>query len=162
MVFNVIEKVSDWSGKLFSFTAFIMMAILGYEIIARYVFNAPSIWAPEWVPLLCGIYCIMGGAYTMVSRGHVNVDIIHAKVSQRSRAILDLVTFPIGLVFFVALLYVSARFAWAAAEVFEDSGTTAQTPVWIAKSMLPIGTFLMGIQWISNIILDCRKVFFSK
>jgi TRAP-type mannitol/chloroaromatic compound transport system permease small subunit len=161
-ILGFIEKISDWTGKVFSLTACIMMMILGYEIIARYVFNAPSIWAPEWVPLLCGIYCIMGGAYTMVSRMHVNVDLIYAKASQRSRTILDLITFPIGFVFFVALLYGSVRFAWSSVELFEDSGTTAQTPVWIAKCMLPIGTFLMGIQWISNIILDCRKVFFGK
>jgi TRAP-type mannitol/chloroaromatic compound transport system permease small subunit len=157
LIFGLIEKISDWSGKLFSFTAYIMMFILGHEIIARYVFNAPTVWAPEVVPLLCGIYCAMGGAHTMLMRGHVNVDVVYERVSPKTQAILSIITFPVGLLFFAALLYGSVRFAWASVEVFEDSGTTAQTPVWIAKCMLPIGTFLMALQWITNLILDCRK-----
>ena len=156
-IFGVIEKISDWSGKIFSFTVCIIMFILGLEIIARYVFNAPTAWAPEVVPLLCGIYCAMGGAYTMLIRGHVNVDIVYERASPKTQTILNIITFPVGLLFFAALLYGSVRFALAPIEVFETSGTTAQTPVWIAKSILPIGTFFMALQWISNVILDWRK-----
>ena len=45
--FKVVEAVSDWSGKIFSFIAVIVMAIIGYEVVARYVFNAPTVWATE-------------------------------------------------------------------------------------------------------------------
>ena len=162
MVIKLIENLSNWSGKFFSFTVCLMMIIIGKEVFSRYLFNAPSIWAPEWIPFLCGMYCIMGGAYTMAERGHVNVDLIYDKLSKKRKVILDLITLPIGLLFFVALFYGSARYAWLSIAVFEDSGTTARTPIWIAKVMLPLGTFLMGIQWISNIILDCQNVFFKK
>lgn len=161
MVIKLIETVSSWTGKFFSFAVCVMMIIIAKEVISRYVFNAPSIWAPEWIPVLGGMYCIMGGAYTMKDRGHVNVDLIYNKVSSRRRVILDLITFPIGLLFFAALLYGSSRYAWMSISVFENSGTSARTPVWIAKAMLPLGTFLMGIQWICNIVSDCRKAIFE-
>ncbi len=159
MVIKFIENLSNWSGKIVSFTVCIMMVIIGKEVISRYFFNAPSIWAPEWIPVLCGMYCILGGAYTMASRGHVNVDLIYNNLSDKRKAIFDLITLPVGLLFFAALFYGSARFAWMSIAVFEDSGTTARTPVWIAKAMLPLGTFLMGTQWICNIVLDCQKAF---
>lgn len=162
MIIKWVETISNWSGKFFSFTVCLMMIIIGKEVISRYVFDAPSIWAPEWIPVLCGVYCIMGGAYTMADRGHVNVDLIYDKLSDRTKTIFDLITLPVGLLFFAALLYGSARYAWISISVFEDSGTTAKTPIWIAKAMLPLGTFFMGIQWITNIVLDCRKTFFKK
>lgn len=162
MIIKWVETISTWSGKIFSFTVCLMMIIIGKEVISRYVFNSPSIWAPEWIPVLCGVYCIMGGAYTMAGRGHVNVDLIYEKLSDRMKVIFDLITLPVGLLFFAALLYGSARYAWLSISVFEDSGTTAGTPIWIAKAMLPLGTFFMGIQWISNIVLDWRKAFSKK
>ena len=158
-ILRLIQKTSEVSGKLFSFLAAVMIVILCYEVVARYVFTAPTDWAPELVPFLGGIYCVLGGAFTMRCRGHVSVDILFAKLHPKKQAVLSLMTYPVGFCFFIALLDVSYISAIEAIEVFEDSGTTAKTPIWIAKAFLPIGAFLFGLQWTTSVILDFKEAF---
>ena len=45
---KISEVINLAVGKLFSFFVFIGMAIVVYEVIARYVFTAPSVWAPSY------------------------------------------------------------------------------------------------------------------
>lgn len=160
--FNVVEAVSDWSGKIFSFIAVIVMVIIGYEVVARYVFNAPTIWATETMTYLCGAYYIMGGAYTLHLRGHVNVDVIYGLFSPRKRAIIDLLTFPFFFIFAAALLWTSADFSWSSLELKETTGTVANLPIYPFKIMLPIATFLLILQALCHFIRDFKLAFTGK
>ena len=160
--FNVVEVVSDWSGKIFSFIAAIVMLIIGYEVVARYVFNAPTIWATETMTYLCGAYYIMGGAYTLHLKGHVNVDAIYGIFSPRQRAILDVVTFPFFFIFAAALLWTSADFSWSSLGLKETTGTVANIPIYPFKIMLPIATFLLILQALCHFIRDFKLAFTGK
>ena len=160
--FRIVEAVSDWSGKIFSFIALVVMVVIGYEVVARYIFNAPTIWATETMTYLCGAYYIMGGAYTLHLRGHVNVDAIYGIFSPRTRAILDMVTFPIFFIFTGALLWTSADFSWSSIGLRETTGTVANLPVYPFKIMLPIATFLLILQAVCHFIRDCKLAFTGK
>jgi TRAP-type mannitol/chloroaromatic compound transport system permease small subunit len=160
--FNVVEAVGDWSGKIFSFIAAVVMVIIGYEVVARYVFNAPTIWATETMTYLCGAYYIMGGAYTLHLRGHVNVDAIYGIFSPRTQAILDVVTFPFFFVFTAALLWTSADFSWSSIGLRETTGTVANLPVYPFKITLPIATFLLILQALCHFIQDLKHAVTGK
>jgi TRAP-type mannitol/chloroaromatic compound transport system permease small subunit len=73
---KIIEAINLAVGKLFSFFVFIGMAIVVYEVIARYVFNASSAWAPRYTQRVFAGYFILIGAYTLIKGSHVRVDIL--------------------------------------------------------------------------------------
>ena len=59
---RIIESFNLAIGKLCSFAVFIGMAIVIYEVIARYAFNAPSVWAPGYTQRIFAGYFILIGA----------------------------------------------------------------------------------------------------
>ena len=96
---QVIDKVGKWSGEAIAPLALVYMAILIFEIVARYAFNAPTKWAHETSTFIFGAQFMLGGAYCFWRGSMVNVEIFHDRLPLRARAILDLITFllPLGI-----------------------------------------------------------------
>ena len=42
---KTIDRISEWSGRISCFVIYAGIACLVYEVGARYLFNAPTIWA---------------------------------------------------------------------------------------------------------------------
>lgn len=104
---GVIGRLIDRVGILFAIGIVLSMAILINEVLLRYVFNSPTIWAHETTIFLCGIAFIYGGLYCTVRDKHIRVVLIYDVIPPRIRRIFDIV---ISLVCAAA----SAMFAWAA------------------------------------------------
>ena len=151
---SAIDKISGWSGKIFSFLAVIVVGVISYEVIARYAFNAPTIWAHETMTFLCGIYYVMGGAYTLYLRQHVKIDVFYVRLSPRAKAIVDLVTFPLLFVYLGVLIWGGTDFAWSSFVSHETTGSTWSPPVYPLKMSVPVGAFLMLLQGVPKFIRD--------
>lgn len=102
-----IGRIIDRLGIFFAIGIVLSMAILINEVLLRYVFNSPTIWAHETTIFLCGIAFIYGGLYCTVRDKHIRVVLIYDVIPPRIRRIFDIV---ISLVCAAA----SAMFAWAA------------------------------------------------
>jgi len=72
---NFINAVNDRVGNLLSYFLFLFFALLFMEVILRYFFNSPTVWANELAQMLFGAYAILAGGYILLTGGHVNVDI---------------------------------------------------------------------------------------
>ena len=151
---STVDAISDWSGKIFSFLAVIVIGVIAYEVVSRYGFKSPTIWAGEAMTYLCGIYYVMGGAYTLRLRGHVKVDMLYERFSPRIRAILDLITFPLFLLFLGTLLWTAVDFSWQSTKIAETTGTSWSPPIFPVKIMIPLAAFLVLLQGIAKFIHD--------
>ena len=56
-----------------------------YEVIMRYVFDAPTIWGFKATTFLYRVHFMLGLAYTDVTDGHVEVDIFTARPNRAPR-----------------------------------------------------------------------------
>ena len=153
---SVINAISDWSGKIFSFLAVIVVGVISYEVISRYVFNAPTIWAHETMTYLCGIYYVMGGAYTFYYGGHVSVDVIYIRLSPRARAIVDLITFPLFFLYIGVLIWTGADYSWESIKYRETSPTAWAPPIYPLKLAIPVGAFLVLLQGLAKFVHDVK------
>jgi len=81
--------------------------ILIQEVVLRYIFNAPTIWAHETTVFLCAIAFIYGGLYCAAHDRHIRVVLIYDWLPTRIRRVFDIV---ISLICAAS----SAMFAWAA------------------------------------------------
>ena len=66
-------------------------------VSARYIFNVGSIGMQELVMYLHGCVFMIGIAFTLKEGGHVRVDVLHEKLSEKNKAIIDI----IGTLFFL-------------------------------------------------------------
>ncbi|MBC7345323.1 MAG: TRAP transporter small permease subunit, partial [Clostridia bacterium] len=114
---DLFERVSEWCGKLVSWLYAVLVLIIVYEVIARYVFNSPTKWVFDVSYMLGGAAFSIGAAWTLKVGRQVRVDIIYGRLAPRRRAIVDLVfgaLFFFPLVIFAFIFSVDhAAFYWA-------------------------------------------------
>lgn len=147
---RTVDEISERLGKILSFLILGMVAVLVYEVVARYGFHAPTIWAHETSIFFWGYCGILAGAYTLRHHAHINVDILYSRLSLRARAILDVVT---GLLFFfimVLIIYEGWKMGMTAVARHEHTGTIWGPPLAHFKLVLPVGAFLLLVQGIAN------------
>jgi TRAP-type mannitol/chloroaromatic compound transport system permease small subunit len=147
--------LSEWSGKVTAFLLLAVAGVIGYEVTLRYGFGSPTIWGAQLAQMLFGTYAVLGGAYALRYRVHVNMDALYARFSPRTKAILDLVT---SLVFFFAiafLVWMGWVLGWQSFMQRETSVVTPwHQPIWPLKMMIPIAAVLILLEGISKFIQD--------
>jgi TRAP-type mannitol/chloroaromatic compound transport system permease small subunit len=153
-VFHFIDLLSEWTGKASAFLVLVLSFLIGYEVVARYLFNRPTIWAHELSAMIFGTYIILGGAYLLSIRGHVNMDLIYDRLSPRKKAFLDIITFWFFAVFCIALVWKGGDTAWYSLKTGEHARTVWSPPLYPIKMVLPIGAFLLLLQGIAKFIRD--------
>lgn len=151
---SAIDAVSAWSGKIFSFLTVVVVGVITFEVIMRYVFHAPTRWGHETMTYLSGILYMMGGAYTLYLQRHARVDVVYERFSPRIRAIMDLVTFPAFFLFCGVLLWVGAEYFWASAVIRETTPSGWAPPIYPIKLFIPLGGFLILLQGLAKFIRD--------
>ena len=150
---NFADQFVVWIGRAFAWGIFILTAAVMYEVIMRYFFNAPTLWAFDFTIQMYGAVFMMGGASAMSTKTHVKADMYYNRLSEKGQAILDLILF---ICFYApgvfALTYAGYFYAKKAWIVHETSwNSPAQIQVYFSKSLIPIAGLLSLIIGISEI-----------
>ena len=150
---NFADQFVVWIGRAFAWGIFILTAAVMYEVIMRYFFNAPTLWAFDFTIQMYGAVFMMGGASAMSTKTHVKADMYYNKLPEKGQAILDLILF---ICFYApgvfALTYAGYFYAQKAWIVHETSwNSPAQIQVYFSKSLIPIAGLLLLIIGISEI-----------
>ena len=153
---SYIDGISEWTGKIVSYVCPIVVVITTWEIVMRYAFKAPTYWAHESTIYLCTALYLLAGAYVHRHYGHINMDIVYGRFSPRIRAVIDLFTFPIFLLFCGTLLLIGSKFFWDSFETKEVANTFWGPPLYPIKLLIPLGGFLIFLQGLANVF----RVFF--
>ncbi len=147
---NVVAAAITRLNRLVFLAAIWLMAVVVpvmlFEVVSRYVFNAPTLWGMELAVLLFGPYFLLGGPYLLHLRGHVSLDLARQRLSPRANRVLDLLNFPIIAAFCVILLFYSVPAAWSAWQYGETSFSAWNPPIWPAKLAVPLSLLLMLLQ----------------
>jgi TRAP-type mannitol/chloroaromatic compound transport system permease small subunit len=151
---NGIDRFNDRTGKVISFLVVGMIGVLVYEVIMRYLFNAPTFWGHETTQHLFGSYAVLVGAYALRHRGHVNVEVFYERLSRRKQAILDLFTWSLFFLFCVILLWKGGEAALDSVMRLDRTNTPWAPPLYPLKLTIPIGTLMILLQGTSFYIRD--------
>jgi TRAP-type mannitol/chloroaromatic compound transport system permease small subunit len=147
------DRVSAWFGRAFAWLILMMAFGVGYEVLVRYAFNAPTSWAFDVSYILYGTLFMMGGAYTLSRDGHVRGDFLYRLWKPRVQATVEL--FLYFLFFFpgvLALVVAGSKYAtrsWGFMEVSVNS--PAGIPVFQFKSVIVAAGVLLVIQGVAQV-----------
>jgi C4-dicarboxylate transporter DctQ subunit len=126
----------------------IMVLSLSFEVIMRYVFNMPTIWALD-VSIYLFIYVVyLGASYTELQQGHVKVDLLVLRLPAKTQNVLRFVTGFLGLIF--CYFFISGSWQQAM-RVFNNNthaGTTLNAPLAPMYFIIPVGIFFLSLQLI--------------
>ena len=148
-----IDTLNDWVGKLVCLLVVPIIIAMVYEVVARKLFIAPTLWAFDVSRMLYGMSFMLGAAYGLMRGLHIRADFLYRSFSERTQGIVDL-TLYIVLFMPAMLLLMYAGYDFAVKSIMqgERAGDSTWAPiVWPVKSALAIGVALLVIQGISEI-----------
>ncbi len=155
---KAVTSLNRWLAVMASLLVFIMVAVISYEVVARYFFDAPTVWALELSTLLLGPYFMLAGPYLLHTAGHVNVDIVYGKLSPRTAAMVDTVIYPVIGVIACVLIYQSIPVALNSIESGETSFSSWNPAIWPAKTLIPVAFALLLLQSIAETLQAIARI----
>jgi len=120
-------------------------------VIERYVFNLTTIWQIDVVT-----YCIVGATfvsspYVLMTRGHVNVDILPLHIGPSARYWLALLTSFTALAFCVVIFVLCTAYWYEAYSELWRSNTVWRARLWIPYLSMPVGLGLLILQYVVDV-----------
>jgi len=155
-----IDRLSTWIGKAFAWCILILTFATVYEVVSRYVFDAPTVWAFDMSVQMYGALFMMAGAYTLSRGGHVRGDVIHRLLPHKWQAIVDLTLYI--LFFFpgaIALIVTGTYYAsdsWSYKEYSWNS--PAQIQIYFFKTLIPVAGAILFLQGLSEVARCIRCI----
>jgi TRAP-type mannitol/chloroaromatic compound transport system permease small subunit len=149
-----IDKFTDTTGTWVAWLNVPLVIAVAYEVLARYLFSAPTIWSYDITYMLYGTIFMLGSAYALHKGAHIRTDFFFEKWSIRTKGMIDSIAF---IVFFFpsifVFLLVSGAEGWYAFEIGETSEQTPWRPIlWPFKMVVPLTCLLLLIQGVSETI----------
>ncbi len=155
---TTVDKINAWVARVVKYFVYIIIAAMTFEIIARYVFNRPTIWADELAQMFFGSYFILAGAIALLEHAHVNMDLFYNKLSTRGKAILDIATSPLFFLFAGVLLWQGGNLWWRSMASLQRSESVWHPPIYPYKFMIPLGVGLVLLQGLVKLVRDIMAV----
>ena len=155
---DILDWVAEAVGKIVSLVLLAMMVSVALEIVLRLFTGRPLIWTYEMSLFLFGGYVMLLGGYALKCESHVRLDFFYGRASERTKAILDLITFPFFLIFVCVLLYLSVEAAyetWIASEQSQSLWAPYLFPI---KVTIPIGALLMLLPGVAKFMRNISRV----
>lgn len=122
---SIVDAVSEWTGSIGRWLCVALIIVATFDVVMRYVFNAPTVWAYEVSIMMGAAIYALGWAYGHLHKSHVRVDVIYSHLSTRGKAILDIVCsvlFMFPLLTFLSISAMSWTFqAWKIGEKMMES-----------------------------------------
>ena len=150
--FAFFDDFSKFSGLAVAQLYLICAAVTGYEVISRYVFDAPTQWVFEVVMVLAATAWMLSAAYVTLHKRHIGITVFYIMASDRGKWWLDLIAYVVGIIALWLLIDDSVIRALDSVMMLEKAGSAWNSPQpMILKSMLTIGATTYIIQLMINL-----------
>ncbi len=153
LIIRLIDGLNEIVGRIVSFVAIIFAGMIIYDVVMRYGFNAPTLWAFDLTKMLYGFYFILLGGYALRHQSHVRVDLVTETLGPATRRIVEILGY---FIFFFPFAWVFTTRSWEfAMRSLKQNETTygaIQLPVYPVKIAMAIAAGLLLIQGVSEVL----------
>jgi len=153
-IIRTIDWFTDRTGMVIAWLAVPLVGAVTYEVVSRYLFNAPTIWSFDVTYMLYGALFMLGAAFALHKGAHIRTDFFWEKFSVRKKGVIDTISYVVFFFPSIAMLFViSWNEAVYALLINETSDQTPWRPIlWPFKFVVPISCLLLMIQGISELL----------
>lgn len=146
-----VDKTNAVVGKYSSWLTTMLVMVVVYDVILRYVFNKSSVGMQELEWHIFAVLFLMGSAFTLLKDDHVRVDLFYSKFNKKKKAWIDILGILIFFIPFVLLIiYTSINYVDNSIVLNEGSPDPGGLPArYILKSFIPISFFFLLMQGLS-------------
>jgi TRAP-type mannitol/chloroaromatic compound transport system permease small subunit len=160
-ILKIVDSMSKAQGYVMAIVLTVLVFLVVFEVIMRYIFNAPTIWGTEFQLFLYAGLFMLSQAYTLYRGSHARVDILVRNLPQRKQDAIAAICY---ILFFLPFAFVILRYGISFAY---DSWVKHETSVWSGwqpilypvKTIIPVGAFMLLLQGIAEMVRHILNIF---
>ena len=158
---RAVDALNDWIGRTVAWLTLGCVLTCFSVVVLRYAFGTGFPWLQELYVWQHAVVFMAGAGYTMLHRGHVNVDVLYGRLGPRGQAWIDVAGTLLFLFPWLAVLAsTSTPFVLSSWSVGEASSTAGGMPaVYLLKSLLWVFCALLFLQGLA--LLARRGLFLA-
>ena len=153
------DRISVFIGRVTMMLIAILLCIMLYEVMLRYVFERPTLWANELSLWIAGFVFLCSGLYAMQQRCHIRIFLVYDMVPRNVQRLFDCLSTLCVALFAFFLVFGSYKQVFVNKFYkFETFGTAFDPPIpaTIQPTILIVVT-LVAIQAVVNLISDWNE-----
>ncbi|MCS6779196.1 MAG: TRAP transporter small permease [Geminicoccaceae bacterium] len=155
---TLVDRVTIAISRVTMLLFGIIVVATFYEVVMRYLFGSPTIWANELSLMVAGIGYLFAGVYAMQRREHIRITPLYDLAPPALKRLFDLLALVCILAFAVGMVIGGWPSAWRSLSTFERFGTAWDPPIpALLKPLILVTTVLIAIQAVSNFLADRRR-----
>jgi TRAP-type C4-dicarboxylate transport system permease small subunit len=158
IIFNAIDRTSDWGGVGSSLCILIIVILILVEIIVRTISGQSTFITEEYSGYLLCWFAFLGMAYTLKSDGHIRVTMLLSRAGVRKRVFLEMIAGVIGLAAFAYMTVYLTNLLYDSMTMGVRSMHVSETPLFIPQIIPVVGSALMALQFLSYLAARWREV----
>ena len=151
-----LEKAIKYSGYTAAGLYVLIGFIVSFEVISRYIFNAPTIWVNEISRLLQIWATYLALTYTFHNKEFIRITVFYDKANDKTKKVLDFISFIFIIYFSSFVTYYGWLIAYDSFEVGRTSSTILDLPAVITEIAIPISFALLLIRVFLEILRYIR------
>jgi C4-dicarboxylate transporter, DctQ subunit len=156
-VFSFFDKMNGILTFLAGGVTLFLTLLISADVVMRYFFNHPLENVDEITEHALLYLTFLSAAWVLKKGGHVQIDIIYNQLGPRLRAFLDLLNPLLGAAVCLALTWFSVDATWLAFKRGTVFATTWSLPRWPILMVIPVGSFLLFIQFLQEVYANVEK-----
>jgi TRAP-type C4-dicarboxylate transport system permease small subunit len=127
------------------------VVVVCHMVFVRYVLNQSTIWQTDLITYCITAATFIGSPYVLMTRGHVNVNVLPLHLPTRPRFVLALFAGLTSAAFCAVMTVLTFMFWKEAWDQRWVSDTMWRARLWIPYSAMPIGLGLLTLQYAVDI-----------
>jgi TRAP-type C4-dicarboxylate transport system permease small subunit len=147
-----VRLLSQACGVVAATLTALAVVVVCQMVFVRYVLNETTIWQTDFVTFSLVAATFIGAPYVLLTKGHVNVDVLPLYVGQHARWWLALVAIGISLAFALVMAVLTFQFWLEAWENNWRSESMWRARLWIPYMAMPIGLGVLTLQYVVDLI----------
>jgi TRAP-type mannitol/chloroaromatic compound transport system permease small subunit len=150
-----IDRIAVFIGRLTMMLVIVLCCVMIYEVVLRYVFERPTLWANELSLWLAGFVFLCSGLYAMQQRSHIRIFLLYDVLPRGLQRTCDVISTALIVAFAFFLFYGGYGEAFDKFFRWERFGTAFDPPIPATlKPMVLIIVVLVAVQAVINLIAD--------
>jgi TRAP-type C4-dicarboxylate transport system permease small subunit len=149
---RVVEGLSRLLGYIAALLLVVAIVVVCHMVFNRFALNLPTSWQTEFVTYALIASTFLGAPWVLLTRGHVNVELIPLMLGPRGRFFLALTAYLGAAILCILLTWGSFDFWLEAWEGGWTSDSVWGPKLWKAYLSMPIGFFAISLQYIADLL----------
>jgi C4-dicarboxylate transporter DctQ subunit len=151
-VFKLIERISEFLGHLAAWMFFTVGAMITYEVIARYVFLAPTTWAEEISEFFQIWATYLAAAYVLKHNDLIRITFLLDRAKPGIRRLLESISLLAVAVFCLVAIWYGMEILLESIEQNRHTATILGVPKWATESAIPLGALMLLMQAVVHFV----------